>query len=901
MGDVQAVLHRNKVRNFYSVSISGYHIAEAGANPITQLAFTLANGFTFVEYYLSRGHGHQRFRAQPLFFFSNGTDPEYAVIGRVARRIWAKAMKHKYGANRALAETQIPYPDFRPLAARPGDRLQRHPHHPAGAVRHLRQLQLAAHQRLRRGHHHAHRRVGAQGHGHTADHQPGAGPGQKREPLQGSFIIEELTDLVEEAVLQEFDRITERGGVLGAMETMYQRGKIQEESLHYETLKHTGELPIIGVNTFLSIRPSVRIRVQRAVLLLFLLSWHGVQAQQAEIQQLEERGEGPLWAGRQQPGQAGARRSAAFPPFLHGVASGDPLPDAVVIWTRITSEASGPLDVNWKMATDASMLFEVASGVAITGPERDYTVKVDVEGLEENTFYYYQFSFEGKRSAIGRTRTGTRGPLDRLRLAAVSCSDYRQGYFHAYARMAERNDLALVLHLGDYFYETGGGLPERTHDPGSEVYRLQDYRARFSQYRLDADLQRVHQVHPFATIWDDHDIVVDALRDTSFRHNPAFGTYRERKSAAVQAAMEWLPLREYPGDSLRIWRNLPYGELAEVFMLDTRLYDRDRFATDAADPIYGSPDHRLIGPVQMDWLLSGLEQTPARWKVMGNQVMMGNFQALDDAPLIFENWMGYPAERSQLYSHLQDNNINNAVVLTGDFHISMALDLPENPRDAMSYTPETGAGSLAVEFVVPSVTGVNFDEGETFGFESVAQASLLLNLGNRHVKWNELEGHGYVLLDLNSERAQAEFWHVDDIRDPQNRGERAVALWKTDQGSQRVSPSTELSPPIEGLPPLPPADTIALPGLTEAVLLSSGPNPFADEFTLNVWLPAGGQLGMEVWDAAGRQVALSPASTRAAGNYLIRQPTANWAPGTYLVQVSLNGERFQRKLVKAAR
>jgi alkaline phosphatase D len=642
----------------------------------------------------------------------------------------------------------------------------------------------------------------------------------------------------------------------------------------------------------------LRARVRMFGLLFALLPSLGALAQPALILPLEERGEGPLWQGR--PGQLAARSGAAFPPFLHGVASGDPLPDAVVIWTRMTSEESGPLEVSWKMATDASMLFEVASGVVSTGPERDYTVKVDVQGLQENTFYYYQFTHAGKRSVIGRTRTGTLGPLERLRLAAVSCSDYRQGYFHAYANMAERNDLALVLHLGDYFYESGGGLPERTHDPGSEVYRLQDYRARFSQYRLDADLQRLHQVHPFATIWDDHDIVVDALRDTSLRHNPAFGPYRDRKGAAVQAAMEWLPLREYAGDSLRIWRNLPYGQLAEVFMLDTRLYDRDRFATDAGDPIYGSPDHRLIGPVQMDWLLSGLEQSPARWKVLGNQVMMGNFQALDDAPLIFENWMGYPAERNQLYDHLENNNINNAVVLTGDFHISMALNLPRDPRDPGSYDPETGAGSLGVEFVVPSVTGANFDEGETFGFESVAQASLLLGLGNRHVKWNELEGHGYVLLDLSSERAQAEFWHMEDIRDPANRGESAVAVWKSDQGSQRVSPGTELSAPIEGLPPLPPADTTALPGLPEAVLLSAGPNPFADAFTLNVWLPAGGPLGLEVWDAAGRQVANTPAEERPAGNYLIRQPTAGWAPGAYLVRVLINGGRVQRTLIKAA-
>ncbi|MFQ5445689.1 MAG: methylmalonyl-CoA mutase family protein, partial [Saprospiraceae bacterium] len=252
MGDVQEFFNQNKVRNFYSVSISGYHIAEAGANPITQLAFTLANGFTFVEYYLSRGMKIDDFARNLSFFFSNGIDPEYAVIGRVARRIWSKAMKHKYGANersqmlkyhiqtsgRSLHAQEIDFNDIRTtlqalyaiydncnsLHTNAYDEAITTP--TEESVRRAVAIQLIINHEL--------------------------GLAKNENPLQGSFIIEELTDLVEEAVLTEFDRITERGGVLGAMETMYQRGKIQEESLYYEQLKHTGEYPIIGVNTFLS-------------------------------------------------------------------------------------------------------------------------------------------------------------------------------------------------------------------------------------------------------------------------------------------------------------------------------------------------------------------------------------------------------------------------------------------------------------------------------------------------------------------------------------------------------------------------------------------------------------------------------------------------------------------------
>jgi methylmalonyl-CoA mutase len=265
MGDVQEYFIKNSVRNFYSVSISGYHIAEAGANPITQLAFTLANGFTYVEYYLSRGMDINEFAPNLSFFFSNGIDPEYSVIGRVARRIWAKAMKNKYNANtraqmlkyhiqtsgRSLHAQEIDFNDIRTtlqalyaiydncnsLHTNAYDEAITTP--TEESVRRAMAIQLIINKEL--------------------------GLAKNENSLQGSFIIEELTDLVEEAVLTEFDRITERGGVLGAMETMYQRGKIQEESMYYETLKHTGEYPIIGVNTFLSSKGSPTIIPQEVI------------------------------------------------------------------------------------------------------------------------------------------------------------------------------------------------------------------------------------------------------------------------------------------------------------------------------------------------------------------------------------------------------------------------------------------------------------------------------------------------------------------------------------------------------------------------------------------------------------------------------------------------------------
>jgi methylmalonyl-CoA mutase len=265
MGDVQQYFIDNKVRNFYSVSISGYHIAEAGANPITQLALTLSNGFTFVEYYLSRGMNIDDFAPNLSFFFSNGMDPEYSVLGRVARRIWAKAMKFKYNGNersqmlkyhiqtsgRSLHAQEIDFNDIRTtlqalyaiydncnsLHTNAYDEAITTP--TEESVRRAMAIQLIINREL--------------------------GLAKNENPLQGSFVIEDLTDLVEEAVLSEFDKISERGGVLGAMETMYQRGKIQEESLYYEMQKHTGEYPIIGVNTFLSSKGSPTVRPKEVI------------------------------------------------------------------------------------------------------------------------------------------------------------------------------------------------------------------------------------------------------------------------------------------------------------------------------------------------------------------------------------------------------------------------------------------------------------------------------------------------------------------------------------------------------------------------------------------------------------------------------------------------------------
>ena len=273
----------------------------------------------------------------------------------------------------------------------------------------------------------------------------------------------------------------------------------------------------------------------------------------------------------------------ALRPFYHGVASGDPLPDGVILWTRVTPEEDGPVAVRWRVATDPQLRDVVQEGEATTDVGRDYTVKVDVRGLRPDAAYYYGFEALGARSITGRTRTAPAGAADHLRFAVVSCSNYQSGYFNAYARIAERDDLSAVVHLGDYIYEYaegGFGYTDelgRGHEPDFEIVQLDDYRIRYSFYRLDPDLRAAHQQHPFVTVWDDHEFANNAWEGGAENHQPETeGDWEDRKASAYQAYFEWMPVRETAPN--RIYRRIAFGDLVELFMLDTRIEEREKQA-----------------------------------------------------------------------------------------------------------------------------------------------------------------------------------------------------------------------------------------------------------------------------------------------------------------------------------
>lgn len=477
--------------------------------------------------------------------------------------------------------------------------------------------------------------------------------------------------------------------------------------------------------------------------------------------------------------------------FQHGVASGDPLPDAVILWTRLTQDGSEPLDVFWEVARDPGFADRVGAGWVVSDADRDFTVKLDAVGLDAATTYYYRFQSLGRASVVGRTRTAPSGPADRVRLAVASCSNYIGGYFHAYRGIAERPDLDLVLHLGDYIYEYGSSSV-RAHDPPYEIVRLDDYRRRYAQYRSDLDLQEAHRQHPFVTVWDDHETANDAWSGGASAHDPeSEGGWAERRAAAGRAYSEWMPIRDQADG--RIFRHLSFGDLFDLVMLDTRIWGRDEQIEEITDREgVRDPSRTMLGFDQEDWLHERLQESTARWVIAGQQVILSPWK-LGAGPesegggqiANTDAWDGYFPARSRLLQSLRDAGEPNFIVLTGDVHSSWAFDLTEDPNDPASYDPDTGAGSLGVEFVTPGVTS---------GFPVPGQGFLNVLFGaNPHLKWGDTENRGYTVIDLTPDRAEAAWYHVDSILE-ETAGERLAAVFAVAAGTNHIEEQAEPAP-----------------------------------------------------------------------------------------------------------
>ncbi len=468
--------------------------------------------------------------------------------------------------------------------------------------------------------------------------------------------------------------------------------------------------------------------------------------------------------------------------FSHAVASGDPLTDAVILWTRITTEQTEPMEAFFEVALDPAFEMRVAADYLETDPGRDHTIKLDLQNLTAGTTYYYRFYAQGRVSPMGRTRTA---PTDatRLRVAMCSCSNYSAGYFHVYRRIAEREDLDLVVHLGDYIYEYGASPGHiRQVEPTHEIVELDDYRLRYATYRTDPDLQELHRQHPMVAVWDDHESANNAYRDGAENHQPRTeGSWEDRKAAAAQAHAEWLPIRE--GVLGLIYRALPYSDLMHLMMLDTRLIGRDLQPTDLGDPAQlADPERQLLGMEQESWVMEQLASTEAQWVLAGQQVIMAEVR-LGENPINADQWDGYRAARARFYEMAE--TVPNMVVLTGDIHSSWAFDLARDPQG--EYDPQTGDGSVGVEFVTPAVT--------SSGFPSNVAGAVLVS--NPHLHWAELTQRGYVMLDIDSERVQASWWFVEDVESPQGDAQRFESAWAVYDGTRHLVQEDEPAQPAE--------------------------------------------------------------------------------------------------------
>ena len=516
--------------------------------------------------------------------------------------------------------------------------------------------------------------------------------------------------------------------------------------------------------------------------------------------------------------------------FDHGIASGDPLADRVIVWTRVTPLTSQKrARVRVEVASDEKFESLVHSSVETATAERDYTVRIDVKGLSAATVYYYRFRSGGAMSAVGRTKTLPEGDVDSVRLAVFSCANYpvsNGGYFNVYGHAAATADVDAVIHLGDYIYEYGraadsgtGSSEEAVRDfpeySDKETLTLDDYRRRYALYRTDPQLRALHAAHPFITVWDDHEVANDAYMGGAQNHDESEGSFDARKTAALRAYYEWMPVRPANNnDSQRIYRSFSFGNLVELFMLDTRLagrekqlgyedyfdqdtgFDSNRFRKDI-----GSPDRTLLGPDQLAWLRGKLSASTAAWQVLGQQVLMGRMNVpfeiiphLGDPtpevaglidqltkikarmlredssvtqdemnrintvlPYNLDAWDGYPAEREAVLGAAYGAD-NNLVVLAGDTHNGWAGNL----KDA-------NGNQVGVEFAAASVSSGGLETYLELEPEEAEKFARDLEVLIDDLVYSNTKDRGYMIVSFTPRRAQSQWIYVDTVKRPEFR------------------------------------------------------------------------------------------------------------------------------------
>jgi alkaline phosphatase D len=454
-------------------------------------------------------------------------------------------------------------------------------------------------------------------------------------------------------------------------------------------------------------------------------------------------------------------------PFQLGVASGDPAPDSVALWTRLAPKPldgggmpDEPVEVGWQIADDESFGNIVREGVTVASPDWAHSVHVEADGLSPDRWYFYRFKVGNELSPVGRTRTTPAldaAPGD-VKFAFASCQHFEQGLFTAYEHMlAEQPDL--VIHLGDYIYEGSGRENQVRKHVGPEITTVEHYRTRHAQYKTDAALQAMHAGAPWLVTWDDHEVDNNYADAISEEEGVSPEALLQRRAHAYQAYYEHMPLRRASlpdGPHMQLFRRVPYGRLAEFFVLDTRQYRSDQPCGDGTKPPCPealSADRTLLGQRQRDWLGDGLAHTPGTWKILAQQIMFARVDRRngDQVAYSMDQWPGYEAERRRVLKFLHERQIKNSVVLTGDIHSNWANELIADFDDLDSRP-------VAAEFVGTSISSGGDGSREPRGLQQTLAE-------NPFVKFHNAE-RGYVLCQLSANEWRTDYQMVEYVTRP---------------------------------------------------------------------------------------------------------------------------------------
>ena len=586
-----------------------------------------------------------------------------------------------------------------------------------------------------------------------------------------------------------------------------------------------------------------------------------------------------------------------FAPFYHGVASGDALADRLIIWTRVTPDSTvfGSVQVNWKIATDTLFTNIVNEGTTFADLARDYTVKVDVTGLQPNTWYYYYFSALDKNSVVGRTKTTPVGNNDSIRFAVVTGSNYNSGYFNAYNAIALRNDIDAVLHLGDYIYEYEtdgyGNNPDRELEPPTEVISSSDYRIRYSHYHLDPDLMYLHQQYPWYLIWDDHETANNSFKEGAENHDSLTeGSWHDRSSGAVEAYLEWLPIREQnPLEPLKIYREIHFGDLMDLIFLETRLIARDNQSMDINDT-----NKTMMGSFQFDWLTSKLDSSQASWKVIAQQVMMAPLATIGQITVNTDQWDGYPFERKKLLQFVINKNINNFLVLTGDIHTSWGSDLMY--EQGTLFNPESYK-SAGAEFITPSISSPS-----TNNFLGGLGSTMLTTL-LPHIQYSNLDKRGYMIFNLTKLRAQADWYLMpdEDIAQYHVYNNSFDDSWflRYNKSDRKIEHDGTPSIRTGHMPPLVSENPFGINASTENIYNGSSslgvyPNPCVEQLTLVFYNYQQKNILFRIVDINGKSIAEIQGQEYLKGVHYLNINTGTLESGIYFI-IGESNNRIEQK------